>query len=834
MSARTAPTIDIDLHAKQGVALQTRGTEVLYGGAAGGGKSFLMRSVAVLWCASIPGLQVYLFRRLRDDLVKNHIEGPKGFRSLLAPWVAGGFVGMVEDEIRFWNGSKIYLCHCKDEKDRFKYLGAEIHVLLIDELTTFTEVIYRFLRGRVRMVGAKVPGHMVGRFPRILCGSNPGNVGHHWVKSSFVDARPPLDIERMPPSEGGMLRQYIPAKLEDNPSMTEDDPGYEDKLSGLGNDALVKAMRDGDWNVVAGAFFTEFSEAMHVVEPRSLPAYWLRFRSFDWGSARPFSVGWWAVSDGELPEFPRGALIRYREWYGASSPNVGLRLTAEEVADGIKEREKGDIIGHGRTMGGVADPSIFAQDGGPSIADRMSNRGVFFRPADNKRVSQHGAMGGWDQLRSRLKGDGEVPGIFFFSTCRDLIRTLPALQHDDDRPEDVDTESEDHSADECFVAGTMIQTADGERPIETIEVGDMVQTRRGLHPVVAAFSVGERDVMRVGFSKGRELVGTPSHPIFVEDCGFVPLRSLRYADMLRPCQLSLSAQPSKSSGGAVTISAAPIFAHAVACCIALFGRITTAAFQGVRISTTLTMIRRTISQTIWPALIHLHMNPIMANSAPENRQYLSPFMLDRQQPNGTDRMMGRNGTSSSTNDIAEAQSTNVSRQGALIAGPCSKGLSTDLSFAQTLANQRAVGLRGLIMSSVNVLVAAFRSLPTSLVSNEIARSSVPMRADMSEKKHPISAFTAVSNSSQKTIEQYGAPTVVGEPTIVGKRKVYNLSVDDAEEYFANGVLVHNCRYACMSRPYVAPLPANADQPDRDKYARRWRPASHRRGSSMAA
>ena len=318
MSARTAPTIDIDLHAKQGVALQTRATEVLYGGAAGGGKSFLMRSVAILWCASIPGLQVYLFRRLRDDLIKNHIEGPKGFRALLAPWVAAGFCNMVEDEIRFWNGSKIYLCHCKDEKDRFKYLGAEIHVLLIDELTTFTEVIYRFLRGRVRMVGAKVPDHMHGRFPRILCGSNPGNIGHHWVKSGFVDARPSLEVAQMPPEEGGMLRQYIPAKLDDNPSMTEDDPGYEDKLSGLGNDALVKAMRDGDWNVVAGAFFTEFSEAMHVIEPRSLPAYWLRFRSFDWGSARPFSVGWWAVSDGELPEFPRGALIRYREWYGAS------------------------------------------------------------------------------------------------------------------------------------------------------------------------------------------------------------------------------------------------------------------------------------------------------------------------------------------------------------------------------------------------------------------------------------------------------------------------------------------------------------------------------------
>ncbi len=453
--------INISLHAKQGVALETLATEVLYGGAVGGGKSFLMRAAAVMWCGMIPGLQVYLFRRLRDDLVKNHIEGPKGLRMLLAPWHKSGLVDIVEDEIRFWNGSKIYLCHCKDEKDRLKYLGAEIHVLLIDELTTFTETIYRFLRQRCRMVGIKAPSEFAGRFPRIVCGSNPGNVGHGWVKTAFIDSRAPLDIERMPPDEGGMLRQYIPARLEDNPSMAEDDPGYADKVCGLGNPELVRAMRDGDWNVIAGAYFPEFETARHVIEPRSLPAYWQRFRSFDWGSARPFSVGWWAVSDGELPEFPRGALIRYREWYGVKRDgsgrpvaNTGLRLTAEEVADGIlrlEEKDLGDRV-EKRVMAGVADPQIFAQDGGPSIADRMAARKCFWRPADNSRVSQRGAMGGWDQVRARLKGDGERPALYVFSTCLDFVRTFPALQHDEGRIEDVQTESEDHIGDEVRYA----------------------------------------------------------------------------------------------------------------------------------------------------------------------------------------------------------------------------------------------------------------------------------------------------------------------------------------------------------------------------------------------
>lgn len=447
---RTAE-VSVRLHAKQGLAFETPATELLYGGAAGGGKSHLMRVAAITWCGMIPGLQVYLFRRLRDDLVKNHIEGPNGLRMMLAPWEQAKMVSIVEDEIRFWNGSKIYLCHCKDEKDRFKYLGAEIHVLLMDELTTFTDTIYRFLRGRVRMSGINLPQEMEGRFPRILASSNPGNIGHAWVKAAFIDARPPLEIERTTASEGGMLRQYIPAKLSDNPSIEPEE--YTNRLEGLGNPALVKAMRDGDWNVVAGAFFPEFSTDIHVVRPMSLPRYWHRFRSFDWGSARPFAVHWWAVSDGELPEFPRGALICYREWYGAAKdeagvtvPNKGLRMTADEVANGIVLREAGDAAS-GKQMSGVADPSIFAQDGGPSIADRMSQRGVFWRPADNTRVARHGAIGGWDQVRSRLKGDGETPAIFFFDTCLDTIRTLPAAQADADRPEDLDTEGEDHALD---------------------------------------------------------------------------------------------------------------------------------------------------------------------------------------------------------------------------------------------------------------------------------------------------------------------------------------------------------------------------------------------------
>lgn len=415
-----------------------------------------MRIAAIMFCLEVPGLQVYLFRRIEGDLVKNHMEGPKGFRSILADLVNRKLVRIVEGEIEFWNGSKLYLCHCKDEKDRFKYQGAEIHLLLIDELTHFSEVIYRFLRGRVRMVGLNVPDKYKGILPRIICGSNPGNLGHHWVKKAWVDRLEPMRIEQMPPVEGGMRRQYIPAKLDDNPSMTEDDPTYESRLSGLGSRELVKALRDGDWNVIEGAFFDCWDTDRHTCEPFEIPKHWIRIRGGDWGSAKPFAILWAAVVSEDIRSvdgftLPRGALVIYREWYGSpDDSNKGLKLTAEEVAigragefKGILQREDGDEI-----ASAVLDPAAFARDGGPSLAERMIVKGVMWSRADNKRISERGAMGGWDQVRNRLVGEApNRPMVVIFNTCRNLIRTLPALQHDPNRPEDVDTDGEDHAPD---------------------------------------------------------------------------------------------------------------------------------------------------------------------------------------------------------------------------------------------------------------------------------------------------------------------------------------------------------------------------------------------------
>ncbi len=235
-------------------------------------------------------------------------------------------------------------------------------------------------------------------------------------------------------------------------------------------------MRWGDWEIIEGAFFDNFDAKKHVLRPVALPDHWMRFKAGDWGSAKPFSFGWYAVAsdDWQHPDgkiVPRGALVRYREWYGVKinpdgtfMADVGVKLTAEQVAQGLLEREGAkftkidgnwqmtspptEIVGMG-----VLDPAAFATISGPSIGEMMLRKKAYFRPADNKRVPTHGAIGGWDQLRDRLNGDGDGrPMLFFFANNVHAIRTVPALQHDSLRVEDVMTASEDHAGDEVRYA----------------------------------------------------------------------------------------------------------------------------------------------------------------------------------------------------------------------------------------------------------------------------------------------------------------------------------------------------------------------------------------------
>ena len=353
----------------------------------------------------------------------------------------------------YWpTGASVKMRYIEHERDYGRYHGHQYNNVSFDEVTE-----YPTPAGLLKMLSTLRNAHGIPCTMR--CTGNPGGVGHAWVKARYVDVSPPY-VPYVDP-DSGLTRMYIPSHLSDNQILLLNDPDYRQRIKAAtaGNDALRKAWLDGDWNIVAGAFFNCWNSNRHIVHPFEIPAHWLRFRSGDWGSARPFSFGWWAVVsedyetvDGQL--LPRGCLVRYREWYGVQTDesgqiqaNTGLKLVAEDVGKKIAKMEQGEEIKYG-----VLDPSAFSQDGGPSLSERIfvgSGRKVTFRRADNTRVARGGAMGGWDQLRSRLIGDDDGnPMVVCFSTCYNSIRTIPVLQHDKDRLEDIDSGSEDHAGDD--------------------------------------------------------------------------------------------------------------------------------------------------------------------------------------------------------------------------------------------------------------------------------------------------------------------------------------------------------------------------------------------------
>ena len=429
--------IEVEYHPtpKQDLYHATNADEVLFGGAAGGGKSRATVMEALFRCMETKGLHAYLFRRTYRELEDTLI----GEALRCIPPELGRYRATSHDFMLF-NGSEMRFRHCAHPKDRTNYQGAEIHALFIDELTHFPLEVYDFLKTRLR-----APKNL-GVKPVVRCTSNPGGIGHSWVKSYFVDAGDYGAIHRKRIFSETLGRaqmrtiQYIPALATDNPHLTED---YIFELERKPK-ALREALLLGNWNAFEGQAFGEFRDVpenyrtmkgTHVIEPFAVPEYWPRYRSFDFGYARPFSVGWWA-SDSD------GTLYRYAEWYGSpGDPDAGLRIPPDEIARGIAAREAAHSPG--LKIRGIADPSIWDASRGMSIAETMAREGIHFEPGDNDRLA--GKM----QLHKRLAMDaGGVPGMYIFKSCRDWIRTVPTLPYDDKRVEDVDTDAEDHVYDE--------------------------------------------------------------------------------------------------------------------------------------------------------------------------------------------------------------------------------------------------------------------------------------------------------------------------------------------------------------------------------------------------
>ena len=430
---------------KQAQFLKRREYECLYGGAAGGGKSEASIMLPMYW-VHIPHFRALILRKTYPQLTEL-IDKSRMYYPRLFP---GAKYNSTSHRWLFPSGATVAFGSMHNPSDMESYRGRQFDLIIFDELTHFTWSEYSFMFSRNRPSG---PGTFVG----IRATTNPGGIGHGWVKDRFITRMPPLtpayeEISiRTPDGREEKRRRsriFVPATVFDNQKLLDNDRDYLANLAMLPK-AQKNAQLYGSWDSFDGQVFSEWVNDpahygdrvhTHVVAPFRIPKSWRIWRGFDFGYARPYSVGWYAADED-------GRLFRIAELYGCTgTPNEGTRESPDQIAANIRRMEDENELLKGRTITGVADPSIFDESRGESVAVMMARHPnyVYFHPGDNTRLP--GKM----QYHYRLKfrSDGR-PMLQVFSTCVHFIRTIPTLTYDTRMVEDINTAQEDHIYDEC-------------------------------------------------------------------------------------------------------------------------------------------------------------------------------------------------------------------------------------------------------------------------------------------------------------------------------------------------------------------------------------------------
>ena len=404
--------------------------EVLYGGSAGGGKSYAMLSDPLRYMGH-PAFSGLLLRHTTEELRELIYKSQE-----LYPKIWPG-IKWSERKMQWTapSGARLWMSYLDRDDDVLRYQGLAFSWIGFDELTQWaTPYAWNYMRSRLRSTAPDLPIFMRAT-------TNPGGRGHGWVKKMFIDpavynrAFDATDIEtgevlRYPAGHakaGKALfkRRFIPARLSDNPYLAESGD-YEAMLLSM-PEQQRRQLLDGDWDIKEGAAFTEFDRSVHVIEPFDIPNNWVKFRACDYGYGSKSGVIWFAVA-------PDEQLIVYRELYVS-------KVLATDLADMILDAEFED----GNIKYGVLDSSLWHKRGdtGPSLAEQMISRGCRWRPSDRSRGSR---VAGKNEIHRRLQIDEftEEPRLVFFDSCTNVISQLPSIPLDKKNPEDIDTHSEDH------------------------------------------------------------------------------------------------------------------------------------------------------------------------------------------------------------------------------------------------------------------------------------------------------------------------------------------------------------------------------------------------------
>jgi hypothetical protein len=666
--------------------------------------------------------------------------------------------------------------------DTSKYQSAEFALIAVDELTKNLYETFTFLWTRLRWPG----------LPAIQCqfmaATNPGGIGHGWVKQLWMDRKFP--IEWLEPIDYSGTFAYVPSTAKDNPHL---DPGYWNMLSTL-PPHLREAFKNGDWNVFVGQAFHVDRETHAIAPIWPIPEFAPLYMTFDWGFGKPFSLGWWWVdSDGRL--------IRFAEWYGWNgTPDEGLRLPDSLIAEGIVERERKMNI-WGRNIIRLAGPDCFQKrpdykggGQGPSTAEVFASQGVILSPGDPSRAIKIRAF------RERLKPlEDDFPMMVAYADCDQFFRTLSILVVDKNNPEDIDTKGEDH----CLHGDTLVCTDRGDIPIRNLvgTTGKVLSVNGYTKYHSCRLTQRNASVVKVTFKDGRSIVCTDDHRFLVAGGFWVEAKHLLdencHISMAAPttrrhpsCESSSSMTPHKNSTEHATTFAGSIFSEKGRGFTARFGSIITAKFPRAR--TFITSFMTDLTTRSKTSLFGRRSNTVltMPNSTTKRT---GPKQCTKGQPHGMVVRKVLNGTAS----ITKSTPAPHCRGQEIVKDLLKDSVSSAANLLLLHIGQPASALGNATKSGAEIMDFMMSKESALFVAS-------PLQPTSTRWRKPVVQLVQEKCKRQQSVR-------VTRIEQMGTDDVYCLDVEDASHAFAvcGGILVHNCYDECchiaMARP-MTPAP----------------------------